>query len=268
MQMRPSRILKKLRAGQVAGCIKLNLADPRVADIAAASGIDCIWLDLEHVANDLGNLENQIRAAKVHDVDTVVRVPRGSYSDLVHPLEMDATGIMVPHLMSADEARRVAWQTRFHPIGRRPLDGGNADGAYCMIPTAEYVVQANRERFVIVQIEDPEPMSELDQIAATDGIDMLFFGPGDFSHGIGRPGDFNAPEVIDARRKVAAAALRHGKFAGTVAGLANLGETVELGYRFVSIGADVVALTEAFGRVAAAFSNLQESSPAGPYSDR
>ena len=65
MKMRPSRVLKKLRAGQVVGCIKLNLCDPRVADIAAASGIDCVWLDLEHVANDLGNLENQIRAGKV-----------------------------------------------------------------------------------------------------------------------------------------------------------------------------------------------------------
>jgi len=268
MNMRPSRVLRKLRAGQVAGCTKLNLSDPRVADIAAACGVDCLWLDLEHVANDLSNLENQIRAAKVYDADTVVRVPRGSYSDLVHPLEMDATGIMIPPWMSAEEARRIAWQTRFHPIGRRPLDGGNADGAYCMIPTAEYVRQANQERFVIVQIEDPEPMAELDAIAATEGIDMLFFGPGDFSQGIGRPGDLAAPEVIDARRRVAEAALRHGKFAGTVAGFGNLAELVELGYRFLNIGADVLALTETFGRVAQAFGSLKQAPPTGTYTAR
>ena len=134
MQMRPSRVLKKLRAGKVASCVKLNLADPRAAEIAAMCGVDCVWLDQEHVPNDSRDIENQVRAAKVHDVDAVVRVPRGSYSDLVHPLEMDATGIMVPHVMSLDDARRVVWQTRFHPVGRRPLDGGNADGAYCMIP--------------------------------------------------------------------------------------------------------------------------------------
>lgn len=267
MRMRPSRVLRKLRAGQVVGSIKLNLGDPRVADIAAASGIDCVWLDLEHVANDLRDLENQVRAAKVHDVDTVVRVPRGSYSDLVHPLEMDATGIMIPHLMSAEEARRVVWQTRFHPIGRRPLDGGNADGAYCMIPTAEYVRQANCERFVIVQIEDPEPLAELDEIAATEGIDMLFFGPGDFSQGIGRPGDMNAPEVADARRRVAQAALKHGKFAGTVGG-PNLQELIDMGYTFLNLAADVVALAEAFGRAAAAFGGMADKSPSGPYAAR
>ena len=133
MQMRPSRVLRKLRVGQVASCVKLNLTDPRVAEIAALCGLVCLWLDREHVPCDLSDIDNQIRAAKVHDVDTVVRVPRGSYSDLIYPLEMDAAGIMVPHVMNADDARRVIWQTRFHPVGRRPLDGGNSDAAYCKV---------------------------------------------------------------------------------------------------------------------------------------
>jgi len=253
MRMRPSRVLAKLRAGKVAGCTKLNLGDPRVAEIAASSGIDCVWMDLEHTPCDLREIENQIRAVKVFQADTLVRVPRGSYSDLVYPLEMDATGIMVPHLMSAEDARRVAWQTRFHPIGRRPLDGGNADGFYCKIPTVEYIEQANRERFVIVQIEDPEPMAELDQIAEVPGIDMLFFGPGDFSHGIGKTAQFDAPEVVDARRRIAEVARRHAKFAGTVASIDSLAATIELGYQFINIGADVLALVEYFDRIGRAF---------------
>lgn len=251
--MRRSRVLAKLRAGKLAGCTKLNLGDPRAAEIAAASGVDCLWIDLEHVGNDLREVENQIRAAKVFDVDTVVRVPRGSYSDLIRPLEMDATGIMVPHVMSAADARKVAWQTRFHPVGRRPLDGGNADGAYCTIPADEYTRQANRERFVIVQIEDPEPMSELDDIAQVEGIDIILFGPGDFSHGIGCVGQVNDPRVVEAERQVAEAALRHGKFAGGVAGIDTLPNKVAMGFRFVCVGADVLALTDYFGRIAQAF---------------
>src|SRR5436190_4646792 len=139
MNMRPSRVLAKLRSGKIASCTKLNLADARVAEIAAMSGIDCIWNDREHVPNTLNDIANQIRAAKAHDVDTIVRVPRGSYSELIWPLEMDAAGIMVPHVMSADDARHIARQTRFHPIGRRPLDGGNADGSYCGIELADYL---------------------------------------------------------------------------------------------------------------------------------
>jgi 4-hydroxy-2-oxoheptanedioate aldolase len=173
MHMRPSRVLRKLRAGQVATCTKLNLAEPRAAEIAAQSGFDCIWLCNEHVPTDWSMLENMIRAAKVYDVDTLVRVSKGSYSDIVRPLEADAAGIMVPHLMSAEEARYIARTTRFHPVGRRPVDGGNADGAYTRVGMGRYLETANRERFVIVQIEDPEPLDELDEIASVEGIDML-----------------------------------------------------------------------------------------------
>jgi 4-hydroxy-2-oxoheptanedioate aldolase len=255
MNMRPSRVLRKLRAGETASCVKLNLADARVAEIAAQSGIDCIWVDLEHVPNSIAAIEQQVRAAKVYDVDTVVRVKRGSYSDLIHPLEMDATGIMVPHVMSLADAKQIAQQTRFHPIGRRPLDGGNADGAYCQIPLQEYLQQANQERFVIIQIEDPEPLEELDQIARVPGIDMLFFGPGDFSHAIGEPGNFKHPRLIDARKRVAAAARVHGKFAGTVASAEYLPALTQEGYRFLNIGADVIGLTGYFGQIAQAFSS-------------
>jgi 4-hydroxy-2-oxoheptanedioate aldolase len=252
-KLRPSRVLAKMRGGGVASCIKLNLGDARVAEIASRAGFDCIWTDREHVPNTLEQIENQVRAAKVYDVDTIVRVPRGAYSELVWPLEMDAAGIMVPHVMSAADARQIAHLTRFHPLGRRPLDGGNADGGYCTLPVADYLRQANEQRLVIVQIEDPEPLDELEQIAAVPGIDMLFFGPGDFSQGIGHPGEMSHPRIVETRRRVAAVAREHGKFAGTVGTLASLSELTEMGYQFVSVGADVIALVQAFGEIAATF---------------
>ncbi len=242
--MRPSRVIKRLRAGETALCFKLNLADARAVEIAAMAGFDCLWLDMEHVANDLSAIEQGVWAAKAHDADVMVRVPRGSYSDHVRPLELDAAGIMVPHVMSLADAAGVARMTRFHPIGRRPVDGGNADGAYCGIDFVEYIRQANQERFVAIQIEDPEPLAELDAIAALAGIDMLFFGPGDFSQGIGAPGQWDHPKLLEARRRVAQAAIDHGKFAGTVGSAGNFEELVGMGYRFISAGADVVGLSQ------------------------
>ena len=251
--MRPSRVLAKLRAGQPASCTKLNLMDARAAEIACQSGFDCVWFDNEHTSTDWQDLEHLIRTAKVYGTDALVRVSRGGYSDYIRPLESDATGIMVPHIMSAADAKSVARMTRFHPIGRRPVDGGNADGAYCRIEFTSYLEQANRERFVIVQIEDPEPLTELEAIAAVPGIDMLFFGPGDFSHGIGKPGQWDAPEIAAARKAVALAARKHGKFAGTVSDAAGIRERLDLGYRFISVGADVVALTGYFDGIAESF---------------
>lgn len=242
--LRPSRVLANLRAGNVATCFKLNLGDARAMEIAAMAGFDCLWPDMEHVANDFSVIEKGIWAAKSHNVDVLVRVARGGYSDYIRPLEMDAAGIMVPHVMSLADAEAIVRITRFHPIGRRPMDGGNADGAYCGIDMVDYIKQANEQRFVVVQIEDPEPLADLEAIAALPGIDMLFFGPGDFSQGIGAPGVFDHPQLLDARRRVAAAAIAHGKFAGTVASPANLGDLIGEGYRFLSMGADVVALSE------------------------
>ncbi len=240
--MRPSRVLAALRAGRAVSCFKHNLADARAVEIAAMAGFDCLWLDMEHVANDWGAIERGVWAARGRDVDVMVRIARGSYSDYVRPLELDAAGIMVPHVMGLDDARAVVRTTRFHPLGRRPVDGGNADGAYCAIPFEEYLRCANEQRFVAVQIEDPEPLADLDAIAALPGIDMLFFGPGDFSHGIGAPGQWEDPRLLEARRRVAEAALAHGKFAGTVASPATLDALLAMGYRFLSLGADVVGL--------------------------
>ncbi len=242
-KVRPSKVLSKLRDDKPVVCTKHNLWDPRTIDIAGIAGFDCVWLCNEHVPIDWADIENQIRAAKVHDMDSLVRISKGSYSDYIKPLEADATGVMVPHIFTAEEARNVVKMTRFMPLGRRPIDGGNADGQYCMVPLTEYTAFANRERFVLIQIEDPEPLDQLDEICSVEGIDIVFFGPGDFSHAIGRVGDVGHPEVLEARRKVLEACQRHGKWAGVPASVDNVRQTLDEGFRFVAIGADVVGLS-------------------------
>ncbi len=253
MNMRKSRVLRQMRNGKVATCVKLNLSDPRCAEIAAMCGFDCIWLDLEHVPNNMTDVENAVRAAKIYDVDTLTRVSKGCYSDLVRPFEADSAGIMVPHLMSLEEAKQIVYYTKFHPIGRRPLDGGNADGAYCLVDANDYIKQANEERFTVVQIEDPEPLAELEEICALPGIDMIFFGPADFSQGIGSPNSSD-PKIDEARRLIAKTARKYGKFAGTVGGPGNFDALVNMGYTFISTGADVVALWKYFRELTAAVS--------------
>ncbi len=252
VKLRPSRVLERLRAGKTAYAFKTNLADARVVEIAAMSGIfDALWLDMEHVPNSIAAVEQQVRAAAMHGSDAIVRVCRGSYSDLVRPLEMGAAGIMVPHIMGVEDARQVAGRVRFHPIGRRPLDGGNADGAYCLVPLETYIEHANSQCLVIVQIEDPEPVEELEAIAAIEGIDMLFFGPADFSHSIGVPGEHDHPEVERVRRLIPRVARGAGKFAGTVTAGASRRELIEMGYQFINTSSDVRILGEGISKIAA-----------------
>lgn len=244
MKARSSRILSMLGTQQNPVVLKINLSDPRVIEIAGLCGVDAVWLCTEHVPNDWIGLENQIRAARAHDIDTLVRVARGSYSDYIRPLEADATGIIVPHVSSAAEAREIVDRVRFHPLGRRALDGGNIDGQFCQLPLADYLKDGNSQRLVILQIESPEGLEQVEEIAAVPGFDGLLFGPGDFSHRLGLPGQIGAPAVVTARRRVAAAARANGKFAMTAGMIAPFAELAGEGHGVFGIGADVVGLSQ------------------------
>ena len=256
--MRESCVLKKLRNGEIVSCFKLNLSGGEVAEIAAMSGFDCLWVDREHVAQNWAEIKAQNWAAKAYDTDLMVRVSRGSYSDLIKPLELDATGILVPHIMNLEDAKKVVHFTRFHPVGRRPIDGGNADGSYANLNFNEYLKQANKQRFIALQIEDPEPLDELEAIAALDGYDMLFFGPGDFSQGIGFPGDWEHPLLIETRRRVAEVALKYGKYAATVGNSQNAQELINMGYSFISMGADVIGLSSYCNNIMSNFNQVKD----------
>ena len=242
MTPRSSRILRRLRAGEISTTLKINLSDPRVTEIAGLSGVDGVWICTEHVPNDWIGLENQIRAARIHNIDTLVRVSRGSYSDYIRPLEADATGIIVPHVANADDARQIVEWVRFHPIGKRALDGGNIDGQFCLVPLEEYLRHSNTERVVVLQIESPEALEHVEAIAAVPGFDALLFGPGDFSHRIGKPGKLDDPRVVAARKRVAAAARAQGKFAMTAGLIAPFADLVAEGYQIFNVGADVIGL--------------------------
>ncbi len=242
MKLRPSRVLHLLREKQLPTVLKINLSDPRVIEIAGLSGVDAVWLCTEHVPNDWIGLESQIRSARVHDIDTLVRVGRGSYSDYIRPFEAGATGIIVPHVTTADEARRIVEWVRFHPLGKRALDGGNVDGQFCLVPMEEYLAHSNTERMVILQIESPEALENVEAILSVPGFDGVLFGPGDFSHRIGKPGQLDDPDVVAARQRVAAAAVKNGKFAMTAGLIAPLPQLVAEGHRLIGVGADVVGL--------------------------
>lgn len=242
--LRRSRLLKALRAGQTATCFKSNLSDPRVVEIASLCGVDSVWLCNEHVPSSWIIIENQIRAAKLYDVDTLVRVEKGSYSDYIKPFEADATGIIVPHVTTAAEARQIVKWARFQPVGSRPMDGGNADGKFCALNVKDYIANNLRERIIIMQIESPAALENLEEILAVPGYDAVCFGPADFAHLSGHPGETGGPAVVAARRRVARLARAAGKFVMAAGGSATRAELEREGHALFTVGADVVGLMD------------------------
>lgn len=251
--MRPSRLLREAQEGKLATVFKMIIPHPVIIDLCGMAGLSSVWLCNEHGPNDWNDLAHCIRAARNHEMDVILRVAKGSYSDYVKPFEIDASGIMVPHVASAAEARQVVETCRTFPLGNRPLDGGNTDGDYCQLSMTEYARRLNEEKFIILQIESPEGVAQAEEIAAVPGYDFLMFGPSDFAHRIGKIGQVDLPEVLEARRKVEAAAARHGKMGFYSGPKTKTQDLLARGYRATTLGSDVRVLGNALQSLLSAF---------------
>ena len=120
MPYRKNRIIEMLRRDELVTSMKINCTDSIPVEIAAMCGYDCIWLDMEHCAADYNEIGKQILAAKAHGAEVIVRTPRGAYSNVTRPLELDASGIMVPHVMGYEEQNRWSTTPSSTPLAADP----------------------------------------------------------------------------------------------------------------------------------------------------
>ena len=239
--MRPSRIKAKLTRNEPALVTTLHTTDPSYFEMASLMGVDGIWLDLEHHSTSVETAAGLMRAARVGSADMLVRPAKGEFMRLGRILEMGAQGIMYPRCSNADEAREVVKWAKFAPLGRRGVDSGNADTPYCLTPLDQYVREANEQTFLVIQLEDQDSLTNARAIAEVEGVDVLFFGPGDFSVLSGFPGQMNHPKIEEAIRTVAAAAKAAGKHWGMPVGSPERAkQLLDLGARFLAYGADLL----------------------------
>ncbi|HWL07849.1 MAG TPA: aldolase/citrate lyase family protein [Planctomicrobium sp.] len=247
--MRTSRIKSKLDRNEPVLITALHFFDPSIYELASLLGMDGLWLDLEHHATSVETAASLIRAARVGTADVVARPAKGEFMRMARLLEAGAQGIMYPRCSHADEARELVRWAKFFPLGERGVDGANGDMPYGMGNLAEYLERANRETFLVAQLEDHLAIEQADEIAAVPGIDVLFFGVGDFSVSSGIPGQFDHPNVMEAMKKVAAAAHRHGKVWGTPSfNVTHAEQLLELGARFLSGLSDLSIIRQGLER--------------------
>ncbi len=239
--MRTSRIKAKLKRNEPVLLTTLHFTDPSVFELTSQMGFDGIWMDLEHHGYSVETASNLMRAARVGSADILARPAKGEFMRLGRLLEAGAQGIMYPRCADAREAREVVAWSKFAPLGRRGFDGGNPDMPYCTLPMAEYIQRANEESFLVIQLEDREAVANAKAIAEVEGVDVLFFGPADFTVLGGIPGQFDHPLVQEAIRQIADAARQAGKQWGMPTPSPERTEQLlELGARFLCHGADLL----------------------------
>ncbi|HJZ32138.1 MAG TPA: aldolase/citrate lyase family protein [Hyphomicrobiaceae bacterium] len=231
-----SDTVQRIRGGQLTlGLGVHHLRGSAVPLLAKAAGYDWLFIDAEHGAISTPEIAQIAMAALPMGVVPIVRICSGALDEGTRALDNGALGIVVPHVDTPEEARRLVEAFRFAPIGHRSTGGSNACFGYRPPPAAEAQKILNAEILVIVMIETPRAVDNAAAIAAVEGIDALLIGSNDLSLELGIPGQLGDERVRSAYAKVAAACRQHHK----VLGMGGVYDQ-ELASRYIGMGARLV----------------------------
>jgi len=215
--MLSNAVKQKLARGEIVKGAFTRHHAPQLAEWLTLSGWDFVLFDAEHGNLEPWQVEDLSRAVEVRGGTPFVRATTNSAPVILRYLDSGPVGIHVPWVNSADEARQVVRSVKYQPEGIRGLAGTRASDYGISEPLGDYIARANRETLVVVHIETVEAMEQVDEIAAVDGIDVLFIGPTDLSHSLGLAGRLDHPTVVEAMDHIAARTLAAGKWLGILA---------------------------------------------------
>ena len=236
--MRKSIVKERMRKGETIVGARCCYTDPEVMGLMAMLGFHFNWICTEHRRIDPPMLAALTQACVKNGADVVVRLRPSNYSEIGTLLDSGVTGIMIPQVKGPEEVREVAAAVRFPPEGSRGYGGMSVDSDYGLVGQNEYFPAANEKTFLIIQVEDVEVVDHIEEIAAIDGVDVLFVGPGDLTMSLGIPGQQDHPKVVKIMRRVARACRANGKVAGTAASIAQIPGLIEMGFNFFSAASD------------------------------
>jgi 2-dehydro-3-deoxyglucarate aldolase len=193
-----------------------TLASPISTEILGLAGFDWLQIDCEHSLNDPLTIVPQLMALKDSVSAPVIRPPWNDTVLIKRFLDAGVYNFLIPYVECAEEARRAVAATRYPPAGVRGLGILVRSSKWATQPG--YLKTINDNIALIVQVESAKGLENVREIAAVDGVDAIFCGPGDLSTCLGHINDPHVPEVQDAIRHIAETALAAGKAAAILAG--------------------------------------------------
>jgi len=242
MEAIPNHTKHRLAAGDVA--LGMGVRQSRTVDVAAVArscDFDWLFIDMEHSSLNLDTAAQIAMAALAVGITPLVRVPGPEHHHASRILDTGAQGIVLPHVDTPDEARRVVSHCKYPPVGRRSIGGPQPQLGFRPVPVEETLRLVNDETLVVVMLETPAAIANSEAIAAVNGVDVLLIGTNDLCAELGIPGRFTDARVEDAYRKVIAACHKHGKFPG-MGGVYDppiMERYIRLGMRFILSGSDL-----------------------------
>lgn len=249
-------VKEKMLKGEKTLGIFHELLSASAIECIAYGNMDYVIIDTEHGPGDVERTLEYVRAAKGQGLTPFVRVKDGQRNSILKMLDIGAMGLIIPDVHSVEEVKEIIAYGKYFPLGNRgvaPTAGSSfwyAD--YAQKGMAHYFDVSNRETLIIPQCETKGFLENIDEIAGLEGLDGIFVGPYDLSTALGKPGDFQDPEVKAAIKKVADVCQKHHLLSFIYSGdTQSARENFEMGYGSVAYGMDALVLVEAIRKICA-----------------
>jgi 2-dehydro-3-deoxyglucarate aldolase/4-hydroxy-2-oxoheptanedioate aldolase len=245
--MKPNRFRHICEQGKIPlGHMVMEFSTHGLAKILEATGIDFVVLDMEHTGLDSNDIADQIAWFKATTIAPFVRVPQTLYHFFARTMDVGALGVMAGNVETAEQARSIVQAVKYAPLGNRGVGLGTAHNDYTPPDPVAYFRESNENTTVICQIESTKGMANLDAIAATEGVDVLWVGHYDLTQSMGIPAQFHHPDFLAAVGSVIETAKRRGKRSAIQPGnAAQAAEWLDLGFNVISYGLDFAVYRDA-----------------------
>jgi 2-dehydro-3-deoxyglucarate aldolase/4-hydroxy-2-oxoheptanedioate aldolase len=240
--MKPNPVKRNLREGKTAlGTMVFEFATPGIARIVAAAGANFVIFDQEHSGWGIDTIRTLVATARAADVVPLVRVPATQYHLVARPLDVGASGVMVPMVETAEQAGLVVSSAKYPPQGNRGAAFGIAHDDYeAAVDPVLGMQNANDEALVIVQIETQRGVENVEEIAAVEGVDVLWVGHNDLTNSMGIPGQFDHPDYLRAVDRLLEVCEDKGKAPGIMSTSVDEARSqLEQGFRCVAYWGDI-----------------------------
>ncbi|EET47416.1 HpcH/HpaI aldolase/citrate lyase family protein [Thalassobium sp. R2A62] len=244
MKLKPNAFTAALGRGDKLIGLWITLCSNFVADVTAPAGYDWALVDMEHSPNDYQSVLGQLQAYAASDTTAIVRVEWNDTVAVKRLLDLGAPGILFPMIQSVEEAEQAIAATRYPPRGVRGVAGATRATKFGRI--TDYVARVEDQTTVLLQLETLAAVEQAEAIATVDGVNGIFFGPGDIAADIGKVGKPMDPEVWALIKPAAQKLIARGIPVGTlVLDPAFASELLNEGFTFVACGTDASLLAKA-----------------------
>jgi 4-hydroxy-2-oxoheptanedioate aldolase len=232
--MKPNRMKEKIARGEVALGCSVMIPSPQVVEMLGHAGFDWVLIDCEHGSASLADVELMAMACDAAGITPIARPRSNAASDIQSVMDRGAMGVQVPHVNTADDARRAVAAVKFGPGAARGLAAGTRPDSWGLgSRMPDFAAQANAQSLVCVQLEHAEAIGNIDAILRVEGIDVFFIGPSDLSQSMGFPGDPKAPPVASAIAEALAKIVAAGRAPGMPATAETVAGVVGQGCRYI-----------------------------------